>query len=103
MTKMTTISPDGILQLGTAFWGSKALLSAIELGLFTLLAETGPARLDEVRGRLGLHERSARDFLDALVALGMLQRLPDGRYANTAETERYLIAPSRHTSAASSR
>ena len=90
MTKMTTISPDGILQLGTAFWGSKALLSAIELGLFTILAETGPARLDEVRGRLGLHERSARDFLDALVALRMLQRLPDGRYANTAEAEHYL-------------
>jgi len=39
---------------------------------------------------LGLHERSARDFFDALVTLGMLQRLADGRYANTPETELYL-------------
>ena len=27
--------PDRILQLGFGFWGSKALLSAVELGLFT--------------------------------------------------------------------
>ncbi|HEY6260021.1 MAG TPA: methyltransferase dimerization domain-containing protein, partial [Nitrospiraceae bacterium] len=30
-----------IMQLGTGFWGSKTLLSAIELGLFTELAK-GP-------------------------------------------------------------
>lgn len=28
-------TPSGILQLGLAFWGSKALLSAVELGVFT--------------------------------------------------------------------
>ena len=31
MTQMATVSPDKILQLGSAFWGSKTLLSAIEL------------------------------------------------------------------------
>ena len=46
--------------------------------------------LPELRQALGLHERSARDFFDALVALGMLQRGADGRYANTPETELYL-------------
>jgi SAM-dependent methyltransferase len=90
MTQMTRISPETILQLGSAFWGSKTLLSAIELGLFTRLAARGPLSLEGVREDLGLHERSARDFLDALVALGMLQRLPDGRYANTVESEMYL-------------
>ena len=90
MTQMTTVSPDKILQLGSAFWGSKTLLSAIELGLFTRLAASGPMGLPELRQALGLHERSARDFFDALVALGMLQRLADGRYANTPETELYL-------------
>lgn len=89
MTKMTTISAAPILQLGAAFWGSKTLLSAVELGIFTTLAEAGPLTLDEIRARVGLHERSARDFLDALVALGMLHRLSDA-YANTAETELYL-------------
>jgi hypothetical protein len=102
-TRMTSIAPDKILQLGSAFWGSKTLLSAIELGLFTHLAQRGPSSLAEVREGLGLHERSAHDFLDALVALGMLQRLPDGRYANTPEPSSTSTAPNRPTSAASSR
>ncbi len=39
--------------------------------------------------RLGLHGRSAADFFDALVALGMLER-EGGRYANTPATELFL-------------
>src|SRR5690242_18159994 len=70
--EQVAVTPDRILALGLGFWGSKTLLSAVELGLFTGLAE-GPAGLDELRERLGLHERGARDFLDALVALGMLE------------------------------
>jgi hypothetical protein len=81
-------TPDAIMQLGCGYWGSKTLLSAVELGLFTGLAG-GPLTLDEVRARFGLHERSARDFLDALVALGMLER-EQGRYANTPATNLYL-------------
>jgi hypothetical protein len=60
----------------------------VELGLFTELAR-GPLAVDEIRGRLGLHERGVRDFLDALVALGMLQR-DQGRYSNTPATDLYL-------------
>src|SRR5262249_14916021 len=48
-----------------------------------------PADLATLSERLGLHDRSARDFLDALVALGMLERR-DGTYANTPETDRFL-------------
>ena len=66
----------------------KTLLSAVELGLFTELAK-GPLGLDDIRARLGLHERRARDFLDALVGLGMLER-EQGRYANTPATDLYL-------------
>ena len=62
------------MQLGTAFWASKTLLSAVELGLFTELASSGPLDAEALRERLGLHPRSARDFFDALVALGMLER-----------------------------
>src|SRR5262245_8197815 len=82
------ITPDAIMQLGFGYWGSKTLLTAVELGLFTELA-AGPLALDEIRSRLDLHERSARDFLDALVALGMLER-KQGKYANTLETDLYL-------------
>lgn len=79
---------DGILQLGLGFWGSKALLSAVELGLFTELAK-GPLTAEELRGRMKLHERSARDFFDALVALRMLERKGD-TYSNTPETDLFL-------------
>jgi hypothetical protein len=82
-------TPDAIMQLGTAFWASKTLLSAIELGLFSELAAAPALDRDELRERLGLHERSARDFLDALVALGMLER-ENGRYSNTPATELFL-------------
>jgi hypothetical protein len=81
-------NPDRILQTGLAFWASKTLLSAIEMGLFTELSR-GPESFESISGRLGLHPRSARDFLDALVALGFLER-HRGRYANTSETDLFL-------------
>lgn len=81
-------TPAGILELGLGFWASKTLLSAVELGVFTALA--GRKRSgDELSLGLGLHSRSARDFLDALVALGMLDREGDV-YSNTAESELFL-------------
>lgn len=85
------VTPDAILQLGFAWWGSKTLLSAIELGLFDELTASGPLNEGELRARLGLHPRGARDFLDALVALDFLER-EDGRYANTPATETFLDA-----------
>jgi hypothetical protein len=83
-----SLNPEKIMQTGLAFWPSKTLLSAIELGLFTELAQ-GPQKLDALSGRLGLHSRSARDFLDTLVALGFLQRA-DGVYSNAPETDLFL-------------
>src|SRR5262245_37681776 len=76
------------MQLGFGYWGSRTLLSAVELGLFTELAK-GPLALEDLRARLDLHPRGVRDFLDALVALGMLRR-EQGAYANTPATDLYL-------------
>ena len=84
----TSITPESIMQLGLGFFGSKTLLSAIELGLFTELAK-GPLSAAELTARLKLHSRSARDFFDALVALGMLEREGD-LYRNTAATDMFL-------------
>jgi SAM-dependent methyltransferase len=83
-----TLQPDQILQTGLAFWASKALLSAVEMEVFTELAR-GPENLERLAGRLGLHPRSSRDFLDTLVALGFLLR-QDGTYSNTPETDLFL-------------
>jgi hypothetical protein len=81
-------TPEQILSLGLAFWGSKTLLSAVEIGLFSELAK-GSLDFGTLSERLMLHPRSARDFLDALVALGMLERDGD-RYSNTPETDLFL-------------
>jgi hypothetical protein len=83
------VTPDAILELGFGFWGSKTLLSAVELGVFSELADAGGLDGEALRERLGLHPRSATDFFDALVALGMLERA-DGRYANTPATGLFL-------------
>ena len=76
------------MKLGTGFWGSKTLLSAVELGVFSTLAGA-PTDLPTLQKKLGLHQRSARDFLDALVALKMLER-KDGVYRNTVDTDFFL-------------
>jgi O-methyltransferase domain/Dimerisation domain len=80
--------PIHIVQVGFGFWGARALHSAVELGVFTELAQ-GPLDADALRVRVGLHPRGARDFFDALVALGMLHRT-DGVYSNTPETDLFL-------------
>lgn len=82
------VSPEHILQTGLAFWASKTLLSAVEMEVFTELAK-GPEELHSLAGRLGLHPRSSRDFLDALVAMGFLER-QDGKYSNTPSTDLFL-------------
>jgi 2-polyprenyl-3-methyl-5-hydroxy-6-metoxy-1,4-benzoquinol methylase len=85
---MNDVTADKILQLGLGFWGSKTLLSAVELGVFTELAK-GALDASTLAIRIGIHPRSARDFLDALVALKMLERNGD-RYSNAAATDLYL-------------
>src|SRR5262249_40209848 len=87
-TQSPPLTPERILGLGLGFWGAKSLLSAVELSLFTELA-AGSRDAEELRTRLGLQPRAARDFFDALVALGMLVR-EEGRYRNTAETDLFL-------------
>ena len=82
------LSPEHIMQVGMGFWASKTLLSAIEMELFTQLAGH-PQDLQTLTARSGLHDRSARDFVDALVALGFLER-SDGVYRNAPDTDLFL-------------
>ncbi len=84
----STLTPERIISTGLGFWPAKTLLSAVELGVFTELAK-GPRPLEELCSCLGVHERSARDFFDALTALGMLRREGDV-YSNAPETDLFL-------------
>lgn len=86
------LDPSRILQTGFGFWGSKVLLTAVELGVFTELGDK--AMTGEALGKkLGLHPRGIWDFFDCLVALGFLERDgtgSQGLYKNTSETGTFL-------------
>ena len=89
---MSTLSSARIMDVGLAFWPSKVLLSAIELGLFTELGGKSMTGR-ELQTALKLHGRANPDFFDTLVALRFLERDGDGpesRYRNTAETALFL-------------
>lgn len=91
---MTSIATDtstaaGILRQANAFCDAKALLTAVELGLFTTLRQ-GPASEQEIRQRLELHGRGLSDWLSLLVGMGLLERT-DGRYHNARGADRYLV------------
>jgi hypothetical protein len=80
---------DRILQIAFAFRSSKALLTAVELGVFAALIER-PLTTDDLIHKLELHGRGARDFFDALVALRLLDRDEGGRYFNLPDCAHYL-------------
>ena len=88
----SSLDPSPILQTAFGFWNSKVLLSAVELGVFTVLRDrklTGA----ELAGEIGMHPRGISDFFDALVAMKFLERDGNGasaRYSNTPLTALYL-------------
>jgi precorrin-6B methylase 2 len=89
---MSGPEPSYIMQVGMGFFASKTLLSAVELELFTKLAEQ-PMTGGEIAAALQLSPRAVPDFPDALVALKFLHRDGDGpeaRYSNTPECALFL-------------
>ncbi len=86
------LDPSRILEVGLGFWQSRTLLSAVELGVFTLLGKEKKSG-EEIRTELGLHIRGTWDFLDALVAMKFLERERDGedaKYLNNDLSAIYL-------------
>ena len=88
----STTDPGPILQTAFAFWSSKVLLTAVEMGVFTRL-EAGSLTGRELGAALELHPRGISDFLDALVAMKYLDREGiglDARYSNIPSVAVYL-------------
>ena len=88
------ITPSKIMQIGMGFWASKAMLTAVKLDLYTMLA---PQSLSEkqIKEKLGFNcsDRHVYDWLDTLVSLGFLERkglLEDAVYSNAADTDLFL-------------
>lgn len=93
----TTIQPTpaAILQMGTGFWASKVLLTAVNFQLFTHLAKHGSMSAKAIKNILGLKcsDRNLYDFLDCLTGLSFLEReglLETAHYSNTVDTAIFL-------------
>ncbi|MCZ6719297.1 MAG: hypothetical protein O6944_09135 [Gammaproteobacteria bacterium] len=92
--------PSHILEVSFGFWTSKALLSAVELEVFTRLGDKAMTG-EDLGAVVDLHPRAIWDFFDALVALGFLDRDGDGPtalYHNTTDMARLFISMSSYTS-----
>lgn len=86
------VNPSKIMQIGMGFWASKTLLTAVNMKLFTHLADRALSG-QEIQDKLGLHSRSLFDFLDTLVALGFLNRnglKENAEYSNSDDAELFL-------------
>ena len=86
------VNPSKIMQIGMGFWASKSLLTAVNMSLFTHLAK-GELSGQDIKEKLGLHDRGLYDFLDTLVALGFLKRsglMETSKYSNTEDVNLFL-------------
>ncbi len=81
--------PDELMGMLRGFQESRILLTAIELDVFTAVAESATA--PAVAKRCGTDHRATELLLNALVALDVL-RFAGGQYANTPAATRFLVA-----------
>jgi len=80
--------PQAIFDTAAGFMRAKHLFAAGELGVFEALGG-GPKSLDELGRDLGLPRRTARIVVDAVTAIGFLER--DGeRYRNAPAAQEFL-------------
>ncbi|MBV8810501.1 MAG: hypothetical protein JO033_17660 [Acidobacteriaceae bacterium] len=92
-----TIEPDlpVVLDLIEAFRRSKAMFTAVRLGIFDCL-EGESQSADQLAAKLNLNCSALNRLLHGCVALGLLRRKGD-RYLNTPTASRYLVSASPHT------
>jgi C-methyltransferase len=84
------VTPEPILQICSGLWAAGLLKSAVDLRLFDHLA-AGPQNVDTLSHALGAAPHSLQVLLDALVALGFVERHPPG-YGLTAVSAEFLVS-----------
>lgn len=83
------LSPVPILQIATGFWASQALLTAVDLRLFTSLFG-GAKSAAELATELEVDAAALEALLDANCALGFLLRQGE-RYRNSEVSNAFLV------------
>lgn len=88
-TQNDYLKPEDIRALANSFQQSRILLSAIELGLFTVLDKHMlPSK--EVAQKINADERATDRLMNALVALGFLRKV-HGKFYNSENASQYLV------------
>jgi 3-hydroxy-5-methyl-1-naphthoate 3-O-methyltransferase len=83
------LSPVPVLQVATGFWGSQALLTAVDLRIFTLLFG-GPKSAKELAQEAKADPVAVEALLDANCALGFVHRVGE-KYRNDDVSNAYLV------------
>ncbi|HEY3067470.1 MAG TPA: methyltransferase [Methylomirabilota bacterium] len=87
MTAITDVR--GISTIAYGFMASKALFAALNLDLFSRLAD-GPKSLEALAAESGIAPTRLLSLLTACVSLGLLETVPGG-YANAPASTTYLV------------
>ncbi|MEW6218043.1 MAG: methyltransferase [Thermodesulfobacteriota bacterium] len=82
-------SAGQILSLSTGYWQASTLHAGVRLGVFTVLNEGGRSG-EEVAAATGAHPRATTVLLNALAAMGLLQKTGD-RFTNGPAAARFLV------------
>jgi len=85
-------SPQGILELASAFMRSRAFLTACELDLFTVMGDGERTSADVARD-LGADPRATDRLMNVLCVLGVLRKRA-GHFRNTPSVARFLVQTS---------
>jgi len=87
--------PDDLSELVRGYMPSRVLLTALELDAFSAVGRApSPPTADALAAELGTDPRATRVLLDALAALGLLEKRA-GAYSNAPVAARFLAAGAR--------
>lgn len=78
-----------IQDLALAYWQSAALMSAVDLGIFSAVAK-GAGSCEEIARATDLSATNAERLITVLCAMGLLEKRDD-RLRNAADVERFLV------------
>jgi SAM-dependent methyltransferase len=85
-------NPGTLMKVSGAYWESFPLHVAVDLDVFTLIGENSLSG-EEIALRWGGNPRSVKMLLDAIAAMGLLEKKKN-RYANTEAAKAFLVKTS---------
>ena len=84
--------PGRLLAISGGFWQASALHAAVKLDVFSVIAD-GAGLAEEVAAAIDAAPRAVSMLLNALTAMGLLQKVDDV-FANTEESRQFLVRSS---------